>query len=79
VVSLISAVFTYVLAGLLHGCCTERCGTQLPLIVLPRTRMNTTKKEERFDARELAQAIDLRFERSQRQLPEVLLRDEDVG
>jgi hypothetical protein len=29
-VSLCSAVFTCLLTGLLHCCCTERCGTQLP-------------------------------------------------
>jgi hypothetical protein len=33
-----STVFTYVLAGLLHGCCTNRCGTHL----LRRSRNSPT-------------------------------------
>jgi signal transduction histidine kinase len=36
-VSPFSVVFTYLLTGLLHGCCTERCGTQLPLVAYLRS------------------------------------------
>ncbi len=39
-VSPLSAVFTYLLTGLLHCCCTERYGTQLALIGLLVTSVN---------------------------------------
>ncbi len=39
-VNRLSAVFRCFLAGLLHGCCTERYGTQLALIGLLVTSVN---------------------------------------
>jgi hypothetical protein len=54
-VSPFSVVSTYLLTGLLHGCCTERCGTQLPLVAYLRSspylhRNDTTHGEIAVEA-----------------------------